>query len=145
MKEDLVDLHMLIGDHEWDHGKSKAEAMKAYTAALFPAGELGLEVMIQTGMHSVKAAAPLPAADRIQQIEKLFVVLKTWPQGPSPKEAVRRRRANRLVATAGRPPHRTGGLVIGHGAPARIGETCRARNPGRGVNRLIALDPEVPR
>jgi tetratricopeptide (TPR) repeat protein len=78
MKEELVDLYMLIGDHDWDHGKSKTNAMKAYTGALLPAGELGVEVMIETGMHSVRRLLTLPGTDRVQQIEKLLASLQTW-------------------------------------------------------------------
>lgn len=46
MKEELVDLHMMLGDYDWEHGKSKDRALTAYSAALVPAGEVGMEVMI---------------------------------------------------------------------------------------------------
>jgi hypothetical protein len=53
LNEEAVNAHMLLGDHEWDAGTLRTEALKAFTAALAPAAALGLEVMVQVGMHTV--------------------------------------------------------------------------------------------
>src|SRR5262249_34650725 len=42
---ELIDAYMFLGDHEWEHGKSRANAMKAYVGALLPATEIGIELV----------------------------------------------------------------------------------------------------
>jgi tetratricopeptide (TPR) repeat protein len=78
LKEQLVDTHMLLGDHEWDHGKSKAGAMKAYIAALVPAWEIGLDVVIQTGAHAIQRLLTIRGDDVAQQIERIIGKLEAW-------------------------------------------------------------------
>jgi tetratricopeptide (TPR) repeat protein len=78
LSKESVDVHMMLGDHEWDHGKSKTDAMKAYIAALSPASALGIEVMIQTGAHAMQRLLTLDIADRVQQIERMQRTLQGW-------------------------------------------------------------------
>lgn len=78
MNADLVDLHMLLGDYDWQHGKSKTEAAKAYIAALIPANAIGVEVMFQTGAHMIAQLLSLPEVSRLQTIEKLLAALGKW-------------------------------------------------------------------
>jgi hypothetical protein len=69
---------MLLGDHQWDTGKSRTEAVKAYTAALIPASELGLEVMVQVGMHAVHRLLSLEAGQRLAHIDRSEKSLRAW-------------------------------------------------------------------
>jgi tetratricopeptide (TPR) repeat protein len=78
LKKELADAHMLIGDHEWDHGMSKEGAMKAYIAALVPAGEIGLEVMVKTGAHATQRLLTLRGDDNAQQIEGILGRMESW-------------------------------------------------------------------
>jgi tetratricopeptide (TPR) repeat protein len=86
MKEELVDLHMVLGDHDWQGGKSKLEALKAYTAALPPACNISFEVMIQTGAHVVRQLLNLPEGERASRIEGFLAKLKSWLAGQVPKK-----------------------------------------------------------
>ena len=78
MNADLVDLHMLLGDFDWEHGKSKVEGTKAYIAALIPASAVGLDVMLETGAHVVAQLLALPEATRIAEIERLLAALRKY-------------------------------------------------------------------
>ena len=78
LNAELVDAHMLLGDHEWDHGKSRTEAMKAYIAALVPASAIGIEVMIQTGTHALQRLLSIDPANRVLQIERIHSSLQKW-------------------------------------------------------------------
>lgn len=78
LHEEAVNAHMLLGDHEWEHGKSRLEAMKAYIAAIVPASSISIEVMIQTGSHAIKRLLSLDPPDRSKQIERIQVGLQGW-------------------------------------------------------------------
>jgi tetratricopeptide (TPR) repeat protein len=78
LKAEAVDAHMLLGDHYWDTGKSRTEAVKAYTAALIPAAEVGLEVMVRTGIYTVQRLLSLEEESRLHEIDRIETSLQTW-------------------------------------------------------------------
>lgn len=78
LHEKAVDAYVLLGDHEWDHGNSKTEAMKAYIAALVSASAIGFDVMIQTGMHAMQRLLTLNSIGRVQQLERMQRTLQGW-------------------------------------------------------------------
>ena len=78
VSKESVDALMLLGDHEWEHGKSKTEAMKAYIAAILRASAIGVEVMIQTGAYVMQRLLTLDVADRAQQIQRMERTLQVW-------------------------------------------------------------------
>jgi tetratricopeptide (TPR) repeat protein len=78
LNEESVDAHMMLGDHEWEYGKSKTKAMNAYIAAFIPASAIGIGVMIQTGMHAMRRLVTWNVADRVQQIERVRRALQGW-------------------------------------------------------------------
>jgi hypothetical protein len=86
---------MLLGDHNWDTGKSRTEAVKAYTAALIPAAEVGLEVMVRTGMHTVQRLLSLEEQGRLWEIDRIEKSLQTWL-----KQQVGAKRMSGAVAVA---------------------------------------------
>jgi tetratricopeptide (TPR) repeat protein len=91
LKEHAVDAHMLLGDHEWDTGKSRTEALKAYTVALGLAPELGLEVMVRVGMHTVRRLLSLDADGRLKEIARIGKAVQSWLErqvGPADFSAV---------------------------------------------------------
>jgi tetratricopeptide (TPR) repeat protein len=78
LHEEAVDVHMLLGDHEWDRGKSHIEALKAYTAALMPAAELGVDVMVRTGMHTIQRLLSIDSEQRLGEIDRIERALVAW-------------------------------------------------------------------
>jgi hypothetical protein len=78
LRADAVDAHMLVGDHYWDTGKSKIEAMKAYTAAFVQAVRIDLSLAVRTGMHALQRLLSLDAEGRLDEINHLESSLKNW-------------------------------------------------------------------
>jgi tetratricopeptide (TPR) repeat protein len=78
LREEAIDAHMLIGDHEWATRKSYAEAVKAYTAALAKSFELGLGIMVRVGSHIVQKLLLLASVQRIEQINRIQRSVETW-------------------------------------------------------------------
>jgi hypothetical protein len=81
LKAVAVDAHMFLGDHQWDTGKSRTEAVKTYTAALAPAAELGIDVVIRPGMHAVRRLLSLESEHRLREIGRIEKSLQTWLKG----------------------------------------------------------------
>jgi hypothetical protein len=67
---------MMIGDHEWTERKSRFQAVKAYTIALFHSFELGWEVMFRVGAHTYEQLLTLPLQERLSHIDRIERSLK---------------------------------------------------------------------
>ena len=78
LRENAVDAHMLIGDHEWSIGRRYTQAVKHYTVALAKALELGLEEMVQVGAHISQKILLLPADGRLKQLDRMERSLQAW-------------------------------------------------------------------
>lgn len=78
LHEEAIDAHMLVGDHEWESGKSHTEAVKAYTAALAKSFELGLEIIVQVGVHTVQRLLSLGFESRLHHMDRIERSLETW-------------------------------------------------------------------
>ena len=78
LREQFIDAHMLIGDHDWATAKSRVQAARAYIAALAKSFELGLEVVVRVGAHTARQLQALPPDDRLQQIDRLERSLTPW-------------------------------------------------------------------
>jgi hypothetical protein len=50
----------------------------ACTVALIPAAEVGLEVMVRTGLHTVQRLLSLEEEGRLQEIDRIEKLLQTW-------------------------------------------------------------------
>jgi tetratricopeptide (TPR) repeat protein len=75
---ELVDTYMLIGDHEWKRDKSRANALKAYIAAMLGATSLGIDVVFEIGTHITTKLLSLKENERASKIARLLTTLKRW-------------------------------------------------------------------
>lgn len=79
LKKLYVDLHMKVGDYNWDQGlRSQYSAMQAYIAAMIKAIEIDINASVKVALHIFDRIITIEGNKRITRINALCERISRW-------------------------------------------------------------------